>query len=515
MGQTTMQKNPILLVSITFILVILACGQSTPKAYTIAPSTEGAIFTKNAFSVTLPTDWEEEKSNDKQVIYAVSDGAASLWIKTWPLIPSLVAKGVHDWVDGNTQASLLDETGDLEKIRLEIDLIENSKTLRLSSLLLYCDTQTYEVTGVSLENNFTQYTSLFEQTKASATCSPKDRMPLLESGALGMVILPKSNDENQFDPVDYQEAIALARANGVQVSHYYVQWGEIETSPGVYDWATTDYILEANALEGLQVSVVVNVIHTSVLGRVPPDLVGVAIGDSRFSERLTQFLVAFANRYKGRLHYLSVGNEVNNYFAAHPDEVDAYALAFDQARTAIHQENPSLPVGIVFAYHDAETQGTIDIIRTLNRGDFIAYTLYLYNEGFHFTREPTLIGEYLDKMLALAGGTPMAIVETGWSTAEFLEGSESNQAEYVRQMFAALDQRRDQIRFISWFVLHDSRREFCDQQALTFFEPGAEPNPTWMDAFSTFLCYFGLRHSDGTPKPAWEVWQQEVQAYYQ
>ena len=40
-------------------------------------------------------------------------------------------------------------------------------------------------------------------------------------------------------------------------------------------------------------------------------------------------------------------------------------------------------------------------------------------------------------------------------------------------------------------------------------------DPAWMDAFSTFLCYFGLRHSDGTPKPAWEVWLQEAEEYYQ
>ena len=37
-----------------------------------------------------------------------------------------------------------------------------------------------------------------------------------------------------------------------RVSHYYVQWGEIETEPGVYDWTVPDYILEATALEGLQ-----------------------------------------------------------------------------------------------------------------------------------------------------------------------------------------------------------------------------------------------------------------------
>jgi len=63
--------------------------------------------------------------------------------------------------------------------------------------------------------------------------------------------------------------------------------------------------------------------------------------------------------------------------------------------------------------------------------------------------------------------------------------------------------------------MHDSRRDFCAQQALTFFEPGTEPDPEFMEPFVTFLCYFGLRESDGSPKPAWEVWVEEARRYYQ
>jgi hypothetical protein len=329
-----------------------------------------------------------------------------------------------------------------------------------------------------------------------------------------MVILPQSNETGVFNLGDYQAALALARDSGVQVSHYYVQWGEIETEPGVYDWTVPDYILEATHLEGLRISVVVNVIHTTVLGRVPPDLVGVSFAAPRFLERLTQFLVDFADRYQDRLHYLSVGNEVNDYFISHPEEVVPYAAAFDQTRAALHRDHPDLPVGIVFAYHDAETQGTLEMVRQLNQGDFIAFTLYLYNQGFHFTREPALIGEYLDKMIDLADGTPIAIVETGWSTAAELGGTEADQAEYVRQVFTALVQRADHFHFISWFTLHDSRRGHCAEQALTFFEPGTEPGPEFMEPFVTFLCHFGLRHPDGTPKPAWDVWVNEAKTYY-
>jgi hypothetical protein len=502
----------ILCASAVLILAILACGQSPRSAPT---TTEWTEFTENSFHVALPKEWDEFSSSDEQVIYTVSNGRASLWIKSWPLIPSLVASNVQGWVDENAQASLLEESGDTDKVSMELSIKDHSNVLRLSSLLIYCNAITYEVTGAAPEDDFEQYTSIFKQAKDSAQCDRGNLPPQLESGAVGMVILPKANDKGEFNPADYQQALALARESGVQVSHYYVQWGDVEKTPGVYDWRTLDYILEANYLEGLQVSLVVNVIHTTVIGRVPPDLAGTTFEDGQFSERLAKFLAALADRYEERLNYLSVGNEVNDYFAAHPSEMDAYASAFDQVRPAIHQQHPDLPVGIVFAYHDAEKTNTLNIVKSLNRGDFIAFTLYLYNEGFHFTRDPALIGDYLDRMLDVAEGTPIAIVETGWSTAEFLEGSEASQSEYVRQFFTALDAHREDILFLTWFVLHDSKQNFCYEQALTFFHPSTEPDPAYMDAFVTFLCYFGLRHADGTPKPAWDVWVQEAQAYYQ
>ena len=50
--------------------------------------------------------------------------------------------------------------------------------------------------------------------------------------------------------------------------------------------------------------------------------------------------------------------------------------------------------------------------------------------------------------------------------------------------------------------MHNSQRDFCAQQALTFFESGTEPGPEFMELFVSFLCYFGLREADGTPKLA-------------
>ena len=343
--------KPIMLASLVFLLAISACGQPISNPVQIPAETDWITFTTGSFTVDLPSTWVEEASSDEQVIYAVSAGTASLWIKSWPLIPGLVSKSVHDWVDGNEAVSLLSESRGSDEIHLELALTEGFRVMRLSTLLIYCDAKAYEVTGTALERDFKRYKAIIDQTHSSAVCQPPERYPDLDSGALGMVIIPPAVDGNDFDPAAYQESLALARKNGVQVSHYYFHWGDIEVEPGIYDWTVPDYILEANALEGLQLSIVVSVIHTTVRGRIPSDLRDRSFDDPVFIQRLSDFLSAFAERYKGHLHYLAIGNEVNNYFADHRDQIPAYASAFDRARTAIHTVNPGLPVGIIFAYH--------------------------------------------------------------------------------------------------------------------------------------------------------------------
>ena len=269
----------ILLAPLILILAILACGQPSTSNNTHPITDEWATFSEDNFNIALPKNWREETSSDEQIIYMVSDGTASLWIKSWPLIPSLVTKGVHEWITGDEKDSLLSESGSAEAVHLELAVTENRNVLHLTTRLIYCDAKTYEVTGVALEKDFSRYTAIFEQAQDSALCKPPERYPQLDSGAVGMIVIPPAVNGENFDPTAYQESLALARESGVQVSHYYFHWGDFEKEPGVYDWTVPDYIVEANALEGFQLSIVVSVIHTTVRGRIPDDLIGLSFDD--------------------------------------------------------------------------------------------------------------------------------------------------------------------------------------------------------------------------------------------
>ncbi|RME85068.1 MAG: hypothetical protein D6775_03820 [Caldilineae bacterium] len=498
----------LLFLGLSILLFTLACGQGRELPGAGGTSDSWQTFAHGDFSVRLPA-WPQAASDDNAVIHSIGDGTATLWIKPWPLPPRLVGENLQEWAQKNEEVNLVQDSISPGRATFELTIADS---LYMRTLLVYCAAQSFEITLAAPRSRFEDYRPLLAEVEPA--CDTSWRPPRLARGAPGMVIVPASGENSAFDPAAYQQALYLARQNGVLVSHYYTQWGEIEKAPGQYDWRVLDYIVEAHQLEDLQLSLVVNVIHTSVRGRVPPDLENATFADERFKQRLAAFAAALARRYAGRLHYLAIGNEVNNYFARHRDEVETYAQAFQQARAAVHVVNPDLPVGIVFAYHDAETGGTLDIVQRLNRGDYIAFTLYLFDEGYHFTRDPALFDGYVENMLNTAGPTPLAIVETGWSTAPELDGSEAAQAQYVHEIFETLRKRGRDILFLSWFAMHDSTPQTCQNQALSFFEPGQSPDPAQLRAFVSFLCYFGLRRADGTPKPAWHTWADEAERYY-
>lgn len=466
------------------------------------------LFNHGVFRVEIPV-WPEVESDEQQVLRAVSDGFLSVWIKRWDFIPDFVVEQIKQWESDRSGVALFDLVQDANGRRAELRLIESDGNVRMHTLLQYCAAETFEVTVAGPAGRQDDLERLAERVHRSVMCNQPPRPQHRLSGAVGMVIIPPFQQPGTFDTAAYQRSLAAVRDLGVQVSHYYFDWGEIETEYGTFDWSVPDYILRVHRLEGYEMSIAIKIIHTTTRGKMPSDVAHLPFDDPHFVARLSNFLVSFVDRYADQVHYLWIGNEVNDYFGLHRDEIDAYRVAFEHAREAIRIGHPDLPVGTIFAYHDAEKLGTLDIIPTLNRGDMVAFTLYLHQD-FFFTQDPAEVGGYLDRMLAQAGDTPVAITETGWSTASEIGASEESQADYVQEVFGAFDQRRDRIRFLTWFILHDSLREDCAEQARTFLTPEIQMDDETMETFVIFLCHLGLRNADGTPKLGWEAWVAEM-----
>lgn len=100
---------------------------------------------------------------------------------------------------------------------------------------------------------------------------------------------------------DYRNA-SLVKRLGCQWVRVDINWWTIETSPGSYNWSLTDKIINHYHSNGL-------LIYATLMGT--PACYGANINVPPGLEEWANFCSAFAKRYYGKVHVVSIWNEPN------------------------------------------------------------------------------------------------------------------------------------------------------------------------------------------------------------
>jgi hypothetical protein len=130
------------------------------------------------------------------------------------------------------------------------------------------------------------------------------------------------------------------------------------------------------------------------------------------------------------------------------------------------------------------------------RSDVIMLTYYPIGPDLQVDA-PTIARTAFPAILAAAGAKPVVIQELGYPASPLLGSSDAMQADFFADaidQWSQIDGSR--MPFVNLFLLHDFTPEECD----AFGEYYGIPNNA---QFEAYLCTLGLRHADGTPRPAW------------
>ncbi|MFQ5892621.1 MAG: hypothetical protein ACE5HW_07495, partial [Candidatus Methanofastidiosia archaeon] len=328
---------------------------------------------------------------------------------------------------------------------------------------------------------------------------------------IGMWVNP--HDEGYFN---YRKALDLAKEGGVQVVHYYARWGYIELKKDVYDWKISDFVIDNFHKKDFEIVVVIPIIFSTVIDDLPQDLEFRNFADPLFVSRFENFLNVFLKRYVGKIHYLVIGNEVDIYFAEHRDELKDFREFLLEIFDFLKGNYSEIKIGTEFAYHSVLQKNLEYVVRELNIGDLTFFTLYISDEEFDFSGDIENVEKYFRGMMKISDGKKIAIVETSQSSSEILSSSEEKQALYVKEIFRILKENKNRIEFLMWLTLHDGKPEDCRKSAEFFVRDHPEflENVKGMARFKEFMCFLGLRNSDGSPKLAWNEWLKQVEDYY-
>jgi hypothetical protein len=292
---------------------------------------------------------------------------------------------------------------------------------------------------------------------------------------LGIVPTPKNIPETTWnDTVNaYEEA--------GEIADVLMVWTE---PPGIgqYEKLKENRIITALRVYGLKPVVTLNF---ATLKETPQGLQYVIdapegnadLSDATFRQLWISEAKNIAREFKPE--YISLGNEINDYFYLYPDQIDIYLSLFDEAYNAIKEVSPQTKVFVVFSYTHLIDNNQWNLFEKFNNhADIIGLTTYPWK---HYETPEEIPQDYYSKIKQYTN-KPIAFTEIGWPSPP-----EKEQAEFL---LVFLNRTKDlNLEMVNWLFLHEIKA--------TGIISYVTENETMT---------ISLKNSDGTKKEIYNVW---------
>src|SRR2546428_1291678 len=321
---------------------------------------------------------------------------------------------------------------------------------------------------------------------------------------LGLVIMPPTQTPTLAEiKSTYQEAAST----GIGRSNVYLSWPSIEPQEGKYNWKTSDILMGLNREQNLNVTLYFSVINDRILGPFP-DWIKKPQFDQKLQDKTVQTLDTIITRYYIVDHVI-IGGDIDGYFRDHPDDISNYIKFFDGVYSRLKEKHPDVKFGNWFSLNSILNQYQEDLVGKLNQGDFVAYSYYPIDSTGYEVKSPEEEGKNLQKMIDLAGGKKIALVEVGWSTAKSINGTKEDQAKFMKIVFDFYRKNDSKFEFLTWYRQYDRPVDTCAN--VLNKSPVGFGNDMVLNNTASLLCNMGLFDMDKNQKPAWDELKKQIQ----
>lgn len=276
--------------------------------------------------------------------------------------------------------------------------------------------------------------------------APSSSLPLSErSFLLGLVPSPAHSPHSTF------EDLVKAYEETGRIAEIGVVWVE-KQGIGEYDLLKRNGVITALRVYGLRPLVTLNfaTVRQTEGGLEyvvdAPEGVTPSLSDPSFREAWVEEARKIAENFKPE--YLSLGNEVNDYFHFHPSDLDPYLSLLGEAYSAVKKVSPGTKVLVVLSYNHLLEENQWELLHQLDhRVDLIGLTTYPY---LRFASPEDLPEDYYLRLKEHTS-KPLAFTEIGWSSTG--ASSENTQARFLLR-FLELTRGLD-VEMVNWLFLHE------------------------------------------------------------
>jgi hypothetical protein len=321
------------------------------------------------------------------------------------------------------------------------------------------------------------------------------------SGGRVLIGLDSNPPPNEgYDDRSKRNRARMAAQTGVNYVYTHPKWTEVERSAGRFDFSEIDFKIRLAEEHGHPVSLNLRVIDTNQRA-IPSAYANWRFTDERMAQRLIEVLRAIAPRTKGRVQWIAIGNEANNYFDGHKGEIGDYAQLIQRVLPTVRELFPGAQFTINFTHAVVPALHTTYAPLT-SLCDILSFTYYPLNADFTF-QDPGNAARDVRDMVRAAGDKRVLFQEIGYASSTVVNSSEAKQAEFMANVFQALRDHRDRVIAANFVWMSDLPQSVVDDLGKYYGLGNAAK-------FKAFLGSLGYWDRDGRPKKAWEIFQREA-----
>jgi hypothetical protein len=330
---------------------------------------------------------------------------------------------------------------------------------------------------------------------------------------LGLIVNPPSNKITLDDLKNYY---TQASSTGIGRNNLYLFWNLIEPEKGNYDWKQSDLWMDFNKQNDLKVTLYFSIINGKTLGPFP-DWIGKPSLGSISEDNLIKVLDAILTRYD-IIDTVIIAGDTEEYFRYSEQNIPVYKELFDGVYGPLKEKHPDVKFGNAFSLHGIINKNLSHIVEQLDVGDFVAFSYFPVDPLNEINKTPQEAREDLETIMKLVPDKKKGIFEISWSTSEFVNGTEVEQTEFVKNVYDFYRTNQPQLEFVTWYRQFDRPEGTCvmtpektEEQISIGGSSGLGSNEFVIERLNHYICNSGLIDIDGNKKPAWNEFTKQVQ----
>ena len=311
---------------------------------------------------------------------------------------------------------------------------------------------------------------------------------------------PKSID-------DLEEAYKVASTSGAGRTNLYVHWNQLEPEKGNFDWRVTDIMMKLNEKYNFKTTLFFSVINADRLGPFPSWMGNQALGETLEDETI-RTLDSILARYEN-IDYVIFAGDVDYHFQRASGSIPTYIEFFDDVYSEIKSKHPDVKIGNSMSLENIlnkgmEPGGSFELTPKLEMGDFIALSYKPTDTVGDINRTPEEAIDDLKQSIEIFPSYPIAFFEVSWSTSDFVNGNNDDQADFVKSSLNFFEENESKIEFFTISRLFDKPKGSCVSQDIQSIDgSGFSSNSFRLERVDEYVCNSGLIDTNQNEKPSW------------